>query len=441
MDRATQYPHHLARLVAERLRGEGGRAPPETVLIELLETLYFASLKSEEGRVFPTVSYLDPAEAECEPPARRPLDRPMFARFERVLPFDVPTLQSLGWAADPAVSPLAVYGERKRGLFIWGMLDQEPPHGQNASPETSAAEWPEVFRVIVTGPGNLAVYCRRTLVASLVRNTLVEQYHNVLWAGAVHAILRENLRAWLAEQTERGVGPAGEVAAAIAADRPPQPTDPGNDLVEEQFVVRAINAVCRILAGIQRHRRGGGVLIVTHDSLDGLSVNYLARYDRLPRSLAALAESHLRRHRARTAEQVAALLAERERRKSEVLGAIRFIAALSCAGGVVLLDRGLGVRGFGVEIRVEDPLGDVFLASDVRASVTRLRRADIAHFGTRGQAVIRYCGQNPGTLGLVVSRDGDVQAVTQLDGRLVLWEHVDLQLACDAEPGGPTQRI
>jgi len=439
MDRTTQYPHHLAHLVAERLRGDGGRLPPETVLTELLETLYFASLKSEQRRVFSTVSYLDPAEADREPPARPPSDRPTPARFERLLPFDVRTLQSLGRAVEPAVSSLAVYGDHKRGLFIWGMLDHEPPHAESASLESSAAEWPEVFRVLVSGPGNLAVYCRGTLVASLVRNTLVEQYHNVLWAGPVHAILRENLRAWLAEQTGRRVGPGGEVAAAIAADRPPRPTDPDEDLMEEQFVDRAINAVGRILAGIQRYRRGGGLLIVPHDSLDGLSVHYLLRYDRLPKALAGLVESHLRRPRARTAEQVAGCLTELERRKSEVLRAIRFIAALSCAGGVVLLERGLGVRGFGAEIRVGDPLGDVFLAGDVRAGATRLRRADVAHFGTRAQAVIRYCCQNPGSLAFVVSRDADVQAVTQLDGKVVLWENVDLQPGFDAEPVGPTQ--
>ncbi len=437
MDRATQYPHHLARLVAERLRGDGGRAPPETVLTELLETLYFASLGSDRRRVFSTVSYLDPAEADCEPPPRRSAENPAIVRFERPLRFDVRTLQKLGRAAEPAVASLAVYGDRKRGLFVWGMLDQGldhgPPQAGNASPETPVADWPEVLRVVVTGPGNLAVYCRGALLASLVQNTLVEQHHAVLWAGPVHAILRENLRAWLADQARRCVGP-GHAAAAIAADRPPQPTDPDEDQREEQFVGRAIRALGSVLAGIRGHRRGGGLLIVPHDSLDGLSVGYLARYDRLPTALADLIECRLRRHRPRSAEQTAGFLAELEKRQGEVAGAIRLMAALSGAGGVVLLERGLGVRGFGVEIRVEDSLGDVFLACDVRASATRLRRAELAHFGARQQALIRYCAKNPGSLGLVVSRDGDVQAVTLLDGKVILWENVDLREARKEQP-------
>ena len=430
MDRATQYPHHLARLVAERLRSDGGRSPPETVLTELLETLYFASLKAEEGRrIVATVNYVDPAEAEREPPARTPPDRWAFARFERPLPFEVRTLRKLGRAADPAVASLAVYGDRKRGLFIWGMVDQEPRYAEGVSLESPAAERPGTFQVIVTGPGNLAVYCRGTLVASLVQNALVEQYHNVLWAGPVHAILRENLRAALAWQAGCRGSPGG--------GHSPDPADPDDDVLEQQLVVHSIHAVCRILAGIQQYRRGGGVLVVPHDSLDGLSVDYLVKYDRLPRALVGLVQSYLHRDRARTAEQVAAFLAEVDRRKSEVAGAIRFIAALSCADGVVWLDRGLGVRGFGVDIRVDHPLDDVFLAGDVRASASRLRRVDLGHFGKRHRAILRYCSRNPGSLGLVVSRDGEVDAVTQLDGRVVLWENVDLHPALGAEPTLP----
>jgi hypothetical protein len=321
------------------------------------------------------------------------------------------------------------------------MVDQEPQYAEGISLESPAAERPGMFQVIVTGPGNLAVYCRGTLVASLVQNALVEQHHNVLWAGPVHAILRENLRAALARQAARRRGPGG--------GHSPEPADPDDDALEQQLVVHSIDAVCRILAGIQQHRRGGGVLVVPHDSLDGLSVDYLVKYDRLPRALVGLVQSYLHRGRARTAEQVAAFLAEVDRRKSEVAGAIRFIAALSCVDGVVLLDRGLGVRGFGVEIRVDHPLDDVFLAGDVRASASRLRRVDLGHFGKRHRAILRYCSRNPGSLGLVVCRDGEVEAVTQLDGKVVLWENVDLQRAVNAgpcpapgqEPPGVTRRF
>ena len=50
IDRTTQYPQHLAKLVALRLQADHGNVPPEAVLTRLLETLYFASLKNEEGR-------------------------------------------------------------------------------------------------------------------------------------------------------------------------------------------------------------------------------------------------------------------------------------------------------------------------------------------------------------------------------------------------------
>jgi hypothetical protein len=66
-DHTTQYPCHLARLVSHRLLKERGSAPPERVLVQLLETLYFASFQTDEGRkILCTVDFVDPNEVTDE---------------------------------------------------------------------------------------------------------------------------------------------------------------------------------------------------------------------------------------------------------------------------------------------------------------------------------------------------------------------------------------
>ena len=200
-ERTTQYPAHLAKLVAARLRSQLGGAPPEAVLTRLLETLYFASLKTDEGRpVLCTVNYVDPQTIDAAGHVCRPADCWSHVPFERPLPFDVRSLSKLARAADPAVSSLAVYRDKRNKLFIWGMVDQEPRHSEFITLSAAATpERPGLFQATITGAGNISVYQNDTLVGSLEQNTLVEEYHDVLWAGPVHELLVGYLRGYLAD--------------------------------------------------------------------------------------------------------------------------------------------------------------------------------------------------------------------------------------------------
>ena len=49
--------------------------------------------------------------------------------------------------------------------------------------------------------------------------------------------------------------------------------------------------------------------------------------------------------------------------------------------------------------------------------------------------MMRYCWENPGSLGFVVSQDGDIRAMLRLKDRLVLWENIEVQLAIRSESG------
>jgi hypothetical protein len=411
MDRATHYPHHLAKLVATRLRADYGRSPPETVLCRLLETLYFASLKTDEGRrVLCTVEYLDPQGADAKPPARGPANRPTCARFDPPLPLDVRTLTKLARAADPRVASLAVFSDRKQRLYIWAMVDQEPRLGDEVALEPDAVRRPGLFSATITGAGNLSVYCGSALVGSLAQNALVQEHHNVLGSGPVHAMLKDHLEGSLAERF-----PRCEPSCGGAWQR--------------DLLVYWVHSVGRVLVEAGRYRHGGGLLIVPEEPAQDASVHYVLRYDRLLKALVDLAQSRVLHRHLSIGDEAAGLQDDLGRQKSEVLGAIRFIASLSCADGVVLLDKAMAVRGFGAELRAANPINDVFLAGDAAATAARLRRADLSDFGARQRAMIRYCDAHPGSLGLAISREGGVHAMMRIGQRLVLWENIDCKPA------------
>ena len=251
-------------------------APPEAVLTRLLETLYFASLKTDEGRpILCTVNYVDPAQRQNVGSGQATADCWSHVPFDRPLPFDVRTLTKLARAADPAVSSLAVFRDKKNKLFIWGMVDQEPRHSDYIMLDAaSTPARPGLFQATITGVGNISVYQNDALIGSLEQNTLVEEYHDVLWAGPVHDLL------------------AGLSATATWSKRPSTlPSTSQRPTCEGELLLRWLNSICRILMNIQHYRHGGGLLITPQTTLDGLNVKYKIRYDRLLRSLRGMVES------------------------------------------------------------------------------------------------------------------------------------------------------
>ena len=53
---------------------------------------------------------------------------------------------------------------------------------------------------------------------------------------------------------------------------------------------------------------------------------------------------------------------------------------------------------------------------------------DPAQYGTRHRSMMSYCAAVPGSVGFVISQDGNVRVVTQVRGRLVMWNNIKLQL-------------
>jgi hypothetical protein len=329
-----------------------------------------------------------------------------------------------------------VFADAAGDLFLWGMVDQEPRHGDQVIllGDKDAAR-PGLFQATLTGPGSISVYRNGVLLGSLAQDVLVETHYDVLWSGPVHALLADHLRAYVSEQHP-------DLATECGSPHPAR--------LERELLLRWLNSLSRILVNVQQYRHGGGLVIAQRLGLYNSTIKYRIHYDRLARSAVGLVRAHLLRSRAASALMEAAkgdnpgnlhgaisyirnVHNELEQRKEEVLGCLRFIASLSCVDGVVLLDKCLAVHGFGVELRTGSNLDEVFMAGDAEAQPDRLRRVDITHFGTRHRAMMRYCYQSPGSLGFAISQDGGIQALMRIGDQLVVWENIDVALAFDTE--------
>ncbi len=107
-------------------------------------------------------------------------------------------------------------------------------------------------------------------------------------------------------------------------------------------------------------------------------------------------------------------------------GALWFTSLLTRVDGLVLMNPSLEVMGFGVEIICPHEPMAIFLAGDSKASSEKLRPISYHHYGTRHRSMMRYCARKPGSLGFVISQDGDIQVITNVNGHLVVWENIKL---------------
>ena len=112
--------------------------------------------------------------------------------------------------------------------------------------------------------------------------------------------------------------------------------------------------------------------------------------------------------------------------EDEVTGCVRFLASLSRVDGLIWLDSSLRLKAFGVEITIRDDPDSVFLAQNPMG--TKTNKLNPNSFGTRHRSMLRYCNAHPDSVGLVVSQDGNVRAVTRGDKGVFLWDNVQIKL-------------
>jgi len=404
-------------------------SPPEPVLRQLLQTMYFSSLSREEAQPIAFhIVYMDPGNPDPTPPPRIVEDRWAYARLSERVPFDTSSLTKLAKASDPRSSSLAVYHDSNGRLFVWGLVDQGNRYFDFITYNSEEGpERPGVFQASIIGPGHIRVFCGYELIADFKVNETQKKPLDAFGRGPVRAALDPAIQRHLA---------TAAAEAGLGGDEP--------DHWREHLAGSWITAVRRLLLRIQQYGHGGSILLTPDSAFRGLNVKYGLEYSRLRTSL--LRGAVYRMQHWETQDEIDQLLDDDvvdmpvglylddailendlDDVRSELDGVLWFVSLLSRVDGLVLMTPDLDVHGFGVEMQTSEQPEIVYRAGNATASPSRRSRADYNHFGTRHRSMMRYCAARPGSVGLVVSQDGDVRAMTSVDGALVMWENLQLR--------------
>ena len=84
-------------------------------------------------------------------------------------------------------------------------------------------------------------------------------------------------------------------------------------------------------------------------------------------------------------------------------------------------------RGFGGVIRSKKMPRKIYISATATATAKSLLPTDPKHFGTRHRSMIAYCWEHPGSLGIVVSQDGDIRVFSRIEDKLIMWENIKTQ--------------
>ena len=429
--RNTRTPDDFARTVFQDLRRHEVEPPSISIISEIFRTLYYASLRTEEGQpIVCHLVYLDPDDPDPDPPVRIRNHRWISVPLRNRVAFTVPNLIKIAKASDPRTSSLAVYATGGNDLCIWGFVDQgNKYHDMVTYNGMGGFNRPGLFQASIAGVGHLIAYQHMRRIAELKVNTLVTEAHDVLRSGPVYEMLRPSIESFVE-------GVFANLSPAAGKKR-----ENWRGALHHDWVA----TICRILLRIRNFKHGGALLIAPEQISHSLNIKYEISYSRLRTALAhhslfqiesSVAFDAAMKHIDRSTSDTLPLdlyfdrmiaREEHEDGEAELDGAVWFVSLLSRVDGLVLLTPDLVVRGFGVEILETIAPNRVFRSTTATATKRSLQPVEYEHFGTRHRSMMRFCYHNPGALGLVVSQDGDVRVMTRLQSGLVVWDSIRLQ--------------
>jgi len=415
----------LSRVVGSKLQKLGYSSPKPSVLAELLNTAYRATLVTEEGRfVRGSLTFADPRGPEPDPPLLRRADFPSFTPLGRRLPVSVEMVVKLARAIDSWCGSIVVYGTNRSTLFAWGVLDQMVHRNVRIHQEGAHGfEHPGVVTIVMDGIGAVSAYHGDLFLAGVRHDKLVTGEQDALHSRAVTGRI---LPQWspLATRIVDAIG--GSVTV-------PE--------VERRLLAEWATTIARICIGLRRAGTGGALLISPNPLPHLLDVSRPFSYGRLGHAGVLHVLDTLHMHVTRKALRdsfsngqapvrrvLANILAEADAddREAELTGAVRIVTSLAAVDGLVLLSPLLEVGGFGVKIRAESQVRRVYAGHDFERRGSAARLVDITSFGTRHSSMLRYCRVDRHAIGVVVSQDGQVRLIMSVGPSLTLWDNVQL---------------
>jgi hypothetical protein len=412
MLRGHAYPPDLARYVESHWPPESPLRVPHDLLCEALSVAFQASLAAEEGRPIRFRLLLTPFDDL--PESGSPNEGVLRLRFDPSRSLHAEELRRLSPSVPFETSLIGAQVEEGK-LRIWGIAHSGPAWlAPTWGGRSTVPNWTYDPIVHATAPGQLAVRCAGVMVGGLERGVLVNALMDVFdseWLPALFAREREII------QREH---------AALQASSP-SPT-----MVEHSLVGRVGQHMLRRVIQLVRGARHGGMILVIDPAmprgLEGLRLKYRFGQDEpshryrtlLFRILDAVAGATSKRS-VGWSDFAANRSAKLERLEQSVFELSRLIGNLTAVDGAVVLDKRLGLLGFGAEVSAELPSpARVWRARDTEGR--ELEPYDSENVGTRHRAAFRFVNDHPQGVAIVVSHDGGVSFVANREQEVVVWE-------------------
>jgi hypothetical protein len=391
--------------------------PPKKALVSLLSEAFQASLLREENRpIRCRLALINPFElSEAEGPPTGMQVLPL--QDERKL--SAQEIRRLSPCATFYRSLIGVRWDPEEGFWIWGILNSGTrwvARFDGGRLQSSAA--PNRLIINVSGPGNLIISRGDSLIATLLNGKLEGHGFDIYEAP------------WLQKSQE---------AFAQWAIRECFKDHKIGATVESDFVkTLGQNFTRRIISQVRRAQHGGMLIIVRTedvtkivDPIGSIRPKYWIKETRASHRSRELLFAVIRtlsqagaQHGLKTVgwKDYQELEDERLARLDEsIFEWAHFVADLMAVDGALVLTVAWDVIGFGAEIHGPSNRNEVvYRALDLEATEPIEERADEA--GTRHRAAYRLSRQHPECMIIVVSQDGAVRYVDNVNGKVTYWE-------------------
>jgi hypothetical protein len=416
--------HTYPRELAEKITSEWPQVtnplddlPPKEALVSLLSEAFQASLLREESRPIKCrlvlINPSELSEAEGPPTGMQVLQ----LQDERKL--RAQEIRRISPCATFYRSLIGVRWDPKEGFWIWGILNSGTrwvariDGGRLQSPAA-----PNRLIINVSGPGNLIISRGDCLIATLLNGMLEGHGFDIYEAH------------WLQKSQE---------AFAQWAIRECFKDHDMGATVESDFVkLLGQNITRRIISQVRRAQHGGMFIIVRTDDttkivdpIGSIRPKYWIKETRASRRARELLFAVIRELSTVGAERGLKTVGWKEyqefaderlaRLDESIFECAHFLADLMAIDGALVVTGTWDVIGFGAEIHGPSNRNEVvFRARDLEAAELVEERADQA--GTRHRAAYRLSRQHPECMIIVVSQDGAVRYVGNLNGKVTYWE-------------------
>jgi hypothetical protein len=416
--------HTYPRELAEKITSEWPQVtnplddlPPKEALVSLLSEAFQASLLREESRPIKCrlvlINPSELSEAEGPPTGMQVLQ----LQDERKL--RAQEIRRISPCATFYRSLIGVRWDPKEGFWIWGILNSGTrwvariDGGRLQSPAA-----PNRLIINVSGPGNLIISRGDCLIATLLNGMLEGHGFDIYEAH------------WLQKSQE---------AFAQWAIRECFKDHDMGATVESDFVkLLGQNITRRIISQVRRAQHGGMFIIVRTDDttkivdpIGSIRPKYWIKETRASRRARELLFAVIRELSTVGAERGLKTVGWKEyqefaderlaRLDESIFECAHFLADLMAIDGALVVTGTWDVIGFGAEIHGPSNRNEVvFRALDLEAAELVEERADQA--GTRHRAAYRLSRQHPECMIIVVSQDGAVRYVGNLNGKVTYWE-------------------